>query len=88
MKGLAHQVRRFTVSLRHDYAQEIAKDPHSFRRRVAGMVRRGLPSGRPGRPKHDAITRAVKLRAQNKPWCEVYKECIPGLSKLSRGNRN
>lgn len=86
MKGLSRQVRDFTDSLRHDYADAIASDPRLFKHRVLRMVRLGLPPG-PGRPSKKMVTRAAELRAQNRPWLEVYRECIPGLPGLGEGFR-
>lgn len=84
--GLSRQIRDFTDSLRHNHARAIASDAREFKRRVLRLVRLGLPPG-PGRPSKEMITRAIELRAQDKPWLEVYRECIPGFTGLGEGLR-
>jgi hypothetical protein len=86
VNGLSRQIRDFTNSLRHDYARAIASDARGFKHRVLRQVRLGLPPG-PGRPSKEMITRAVELRAQDRPWLEVYRECIPSFPGLGEGLR-
>jgi hypothetical protein len=86
VKGLRRQIRDFTDSLRRDHSRAIDADARGFKHRVLRLVRLSLPPG-PGRPSKEMITRAVELRAQDRPWLEVYRECIPGFPGLGEGLR-
>lgn len=86
MKTLARTIDSFAESLRRDYAQRIARDARAFKQQVVGQLRRRLPPG-PGHPPSAAVTRAVEMRAQGKPWLEIYRQCIRGFATLGQGHR-
>lgn len=85
-RDLKNHIRKFTASLKHDFAAQIALDSRTFKLRVVRLLRLNLPPG-PGRPPDETITRAAKMRAQNRPWHEIYQKCIPHFSELDDGIR-
>lgn len=59
--NLDQRIRKFTSSLKKDFAADIAEDPSGFRSRVIGKVRANLPRQRPGRKASPLILRAAEI---------------------------
>jgi len=45
------------------------------------------PRRRKGRPRSIAVTIAIKLRQQGKPWREIYASAIAGFDELDQAQR-
>lgn len=84
--SVEREVRRFTARLKHHFGAEIERDPAAFKRRALHALRIHLPPG-PGRPCLQPVTRAIEMRAQRKPWSEIYPACIPDFASLERASR-
>jgi hypothetical protein len=69
-------VQEFGGLLRREFATEIERDARGFKRDAVCLLRTAL-SGAPGRPRSEAVTLAIELRAQGKPWQVIYSQCIP-----------
>ena len=86
-RRLYRAITDFTALLSRDFAPQIGSDPRGFKKTVVHQIKRLLPPG-PGRLPLEAITRAIKLRAQNVDWKDIYAVCIPGYSELGRAERH
>ena len=76
MRDLLATTQEFASLLRLEFASEIERDAHGFKRRVLGLLKAELPP-RPGRPRSEAVTHATELLAQGKAWQQIYAECLP-----------
>lgn len=83
---LDREVRRFTDQLCRHHADEISRDPRTFKKRVLRRVRRGLPP-RPGRPPSPQIEAAVALRRQGKTVTEILRLQVTNYDKLDPWTR-
>src|SRR4051812_41920288 len=56
MTGLEDRIKQFVELLRREHAQEIANNPHEFKKQVLKAIRRSLPlkRGRPATPQIEA----------------------------------
>lgn len=86
MKTVEQEIRHFGNRLKRDFAQEMAPDPATFKKQVVRLIRRELRL-RPGRPPSESVTRALKLRAVETPWLQVYRACISDFDTLGDGLR-
>ena len=58
---LDRRIKKFTRSLKKDFAADIAHNPSTFRSRVIGKVRAGLPRKRPGRQGNPEVKKAADI---------------------------
>lgn len=76
VRDLRTAVQEFGGLLRREFATEIERDARGFKRDAVCLLRAALSPG-PGRPRSKAVTLAIQLRAQGKPWQAIYAQCIP-----------
>ena len=74
--NLERTVQDFAVKLCSQFGSEIERDASGFKRQVVSLLGAALPPG-PGRPRSEAITRAIDLLAQGKSWQQIYAACLP-----------
>jgi hypothetical protein len=76
--SLAGTIQNFAARLRSEFRAEIDRDAPGFKRDAVRLLGAALSSGPgPGRPRSEAVTLAIELRAQGKPWQAIYAQCIP-----------
>jgi hypothetical protein len=76
VRDLGALVQEFGDLLRREFAANIERDARGFKRDALCLLRAALSPG-PGRPRSEAVTLAIELRAQGKPWQAIYSQCIP-----------
>jgi hypothetical protein len=84
--SLEQETREFAARLQRDYAEEIARTPREFKKRVLRQLRRHLPPrrGRPTDPKTEA---ALALLRQGKSVREILRLQIRGFDQLDTWGR-
>ena len=85
-KDLESAIRDFADRLRHDFANEIARDPRDFKKRVLRLIRRELPPRR-GRPSSPQIEAALAMLRQGKSVRDVLRIQIGGFDQLDAYGR-
>lgn len=85
-ENLDRAIRQIAARLKRDFADEIARDAAAFKRRAVHRLRLHLPPG-PGRPCLGSVTQAAEMRAQGKPWKDIYPACIPGHATMDPASR-
>lgn len=75
MSNLRTYMNTVASELCQKFAAERAADPRAFKECAVRYLRLALGPG-PGRPAKETVTRAAKMRAEGKPWCEVYIACV------------
>ena len=92
------KIKKFTSSLKREFAEEIFENPSTFRSRVIGKLRAGLPKKRPGRHGNPEVRKAAEiyikdyeLKGRPANWCAIcrivysdYFGLPPELQKLKR----
>jgi hypothetical protein len=76
LPDLERIVQNFAARLRSEFCTEIGDDERGFKRRAVRLLGAALSPG-PGRPRSEAVTLAIELLAQGKPWQAIYAQCIP-----------
>jgi hypothetical protein len=77
LPDLERAVQNFAARLRSEFRAEIDRDAPGFKRDAVRLLGAALSAGpRPGRPPSEAVTRAIELRAQGKPWQAIYAQCL------------
>ena len=74
--NLERTVQDFAARLRSEFSADIEHDASGFKRQVIGFLSTALPPG-PGRPRSEAVTRAIEMLAQGRSWQQIYGECLP-----------
>jgi len=78
LPDLERTIQNFAARLRSEFRAEIDRDAPGFKRDAVRLLGAALSSGPgPGRPCIEAVTRAIELRAQGKPWQAIYAQCLP-----------
>ena len=86
MKDPEQDVDKLTEHLRKEHADEIARDPHGFKKRILRRLRRGLPPRR-GRPTRPEIEAALAMRRQGKSVGEILRAQVTGFNQLDTCGR-
>ena len=86
MEAIELMLREFTGRIRRQFAEEISRDPASFKRQIIGLIRRGLPPGR-GRPKDPRIDAALRMLEQGETVKAVLRSQITGFDNLDAYGR-
>jgi hypothetical protein len=86
MEAIEPMLREFTARIKRQFAEEISRDPASFKRQVIGLIRRGLPPG-PGRPKDPRIEAALRMLHQGATVKAVLRSQIRDFDNLDAYER-
>jgi len=85
-KKLEAETRRFAERLRRNFAREIERNAHDFKKAVLRLIRRELPPKR-GRPNDPRIDAAVRMAEQGKSIKEILRSQIPDLDNMDTYGR-
>jgi len=86
MRSLEDAIRQIGDRLKRDFAEEMAGDPTTFKKRVVSLIRRGLPPrrGRPNDPRFDV---AILMIKQGKSVKDVLRTQIPNFDQMDTYGR-
>lgn len=86
MSSLESGIKEFTERLTQEHAQEIARNPREFKKKVLRLIRRTLPPKR-GRPASPQIEAALAMLRQGKSVREILRAQINGFDNLDAYTR-
>lgn len=81
-RDLSSLIRDFAITLPKEFPKLYSRDPAKFKRRVLRLFSRAIKLGR-GRHCKKEVTLAMEMRAQGKPWRQIYLSAIPNYVRLS-----
>ena len=84
--ALGEMLRQLAQRLKSRFAEEIARDPSGFKKRVVRLIRRELPP-RPGRPNDPRLDAAVRLVEQGKSTRDVLRSQVPDFDEMDSYGR-
>jgi len=86
---LDRRIKKFTSTLKKEFAADIAENPSAFRSKVIGGMRARLPRSRPGRRASPEIRKASEIyqrdyvpKLKEGNWHLIAREVFPDYSSL------
>jgi hypothetical protein len=81
LRSLEDAAHDFAARLRRDFSQEIARNPHDFKKLLLRLIRQELPPRR-GRPSNPQIDAALAMLHQGKTVRDILRTQIQGFDQL------
>jgi hypothetical protein len=87
---LDRRIKNFTSKLRKEFAADIAQNLSTFRSRVIGKIRAGLPRQRPGRQGSPVVRKAAEIyesdyksKGNEGNWHQIAKQVYTDYADLT-----